>query len=234
MATYTRSDIIFDGDTFHVTWQCHNQDWLLKSEWAKTLYYNLLLRYKDKYAVTIYSYNFMDNHPHLSGKLESRELFSDFFKLVNSRFAREVNKRMKRRGQVVMDRFQSPRIQSDQELLRVMAYIDLNQVRAGKVKYVEENRWSSYRYYAFGEADKLITPAPTYEELGITDDERQNVYREMVAAVLASDETIRITGTHFIGDPKWVKEQYDNLRERGRIRREAQRAAMIQRMYRRE
>lgn len=234
MATYTRSDIIFDGDTFHVTWQCHNQDWLLKSNWAKELYYNLLLRYKDKYAVTIYSYNFMDNHPHLSGKLDSRELFSAFFKLVNSRFAREVNKRMNRRGQVVMDRFQSPRIKSDQELLRAMAYIDLNQVRAKKVKRVEDSRWSSYRYYAFGEKDELITMAPTYEELGTTPDERQIVYREMVAAILESDETICITGTHFIGDPKWVKEQYENLREMGRIRREAQRKNMIQRMYQRE
>ncbi len=46
----------------------------------------------------------MDNHPHLSGHLENKEDFSAFFRIVNSMFARLVNKKLKRRGQLVMDR----------------------------------------------------------------------------------------------------------------------------------
>ena len=55
-------------------------------------YYDLLLKYKDKYDVQIHAYNFMDNHPHLTGHLENKESFSAFFRVVNSQFARIVNK----------------------------------------------------------------------------------------------------------------------------------------------
>ena len=37
--------------------------------------------------------------------MTSKKGFSDFFRVVNNLFARKYNKRHKRRGQVVMDRF---------------------------------------------------------------------------------------------------------------------------------
>ena len=49
--------IICDDSYFHVTWLCHNKDRLLQQDWAKKLYYNLLLKYKDRHGVEIYSYN---------------------------------------------------------------------------------------------------------------------------------------------------------------------------------
>ena len=110
MAYLPRYEIICDNAHFHVTWQCHNKDWLMQWGWAKRAYYDLLLKYKDKYAIEVYSYNFMDNHPHLTGHLESKEQFSAFFRVVNSQFARIVNKQLNRRGQVVMERFKSPLI----------------------------------------------------------------------------------------------------------------------------
>ena len=120
--------IISDDSHFHVTWQCHNKDWLMKWDWAKEIYYNLLLKYKDKHGIDIYAYNLMDNHPHLAGHLQSKEAFSAFFRLVNGLFARAVNKRLKRRGQVVMDRFKSPRIETDEYMINAMAYIDMNHI----------------------------------------------------------------------------------------------------------
>ncbi|MFA4873924.1 MAG: transposase [bacterium] len=105
MAYRPRYTIVCDGCSFHVTWQCHNRDWLLREDWAKRLYYGLLLQYKDKYNVQIHSYQLMENHPHLTGTMTSKKGFSDFFRVVNNLFARKYNKRHKRRGQVVMDRF---------------------------------------------------------------------------------------------------------------------------------
>lgn len=196
-------------------------------EWSKKLYYDLLLKYKDKYGVEIYSYNFMDNHPHLSGKLSSREQFSNFFKLVNSLFAKKVNHRLKRQGQVVMDRFKSPRIQDDRHMLSVMAYIDLNQVRVGKVEIPEHNKWSSYNYYAYGAPDPLITPAPTYLGLANTDADRQQLYREMVYSILEAKQELNVTHTYFIGDPNWVAEQYQRLKEMNREKKSLKRPPKI-------
>lgn len=207
-----RYRIISDGSFFHVTWQCHNKDWFLQWNWAKKLYYDLLLKYKDKYRVQIYSYCFMDNHPHLSGRLENKEDFSAFFRIVNGLFARRVNKRLKRRGQLVMDRFKSPQIKDDGHLLNVIVYIDLNPYRAGKVEHPKDNEWSSFAYYAYGKEDALITPAPSYLALGNTDATRQKIYREMVNSLLVQPRAVNISQTYFIGDPDWVTAKYKELK----------------------
>ncbi len=214
MAYLPRREIVYDGVSFHVTWQCHNKDWLLKWDWAKRIYYDLLVKYKEKYGVVFHAYSFMDNHPHLIGTLTDREQFSHFFQTVHSQFARQVNKRLKRRGQVVMDRFKSPRIESDEHMLKAMAYVDLNPHRAGKVAHPKKNEWSSYRYYAHGKDDPLITPSPSYMALGRTAIERQQEYRGIVEAMMFQRRRMNISNTPFIGDPDWVLAQYRELCQR--------------------
>ncbi len=212
MAYRPRYTIVCDGSSFHVTWQCHNRDWLLREEWAKQLYYGLLLQYKDKYGIQIHSYQLMENHPHLTGTMTTKEGFSDFFRTVNNLFARKYNKRSKRRGQVVMDRFKSPRIQDDVYMLRAMTYGDLNGVRCGRDRGPRDARWSSYSYYAYGRDDPLISPATSYLALGETARERQRAYRAMVRELMRQDR-INISNTCFIGDPDWVRRQYDTLHD---------------------
>lgn len=215
MANLPRYAFIEDGSTFHVTWQCHNKDWLLDSDWAKKLYYQLLLKYKDRYQVQIYSYCFMSNHPHLTGRCEDKTLFSDFFRVVNSCFAKGYNKRRSRRGQVVMDRFKSPRIETDADLLKVMFYVDLNPKRAGMVMHPQDYAWSSYLYYAHGKEDPLLTPAPSYLALGLNVQERQMSYRMMVEEILKADwkERKPYSSVGFIGNPDWVTEKNRALQD---------------------
>lgn len=210
MAYRPRYSIVCDGCSFHVTWQCHNHDWLLKEIWAKRLYYDLLLKYKEQYGVQIHSYQLMENHPHLTGTMRVLEEFSAFFRVVNNLFARKYNQRMKRRGQAVMDRFKSPRIQDDRYMLTAMIYGDLNGVRCGRDERPEDAICSSYAYYAHGKDDPLITPAPSYLALGNTDEERRQAYRSMVHELMEQDR-INISNTCFIGDPDWVKVQYEGL-----------------------
>lgn len=212
MAYRPRYTIVCDGCSFHVTWQCHNRDWLLREDWAKQLYYGLLLQYKDKYGVQIHSYQLMENHPHLTGTMTTKENFSAFFRVVNNLFARKYNKRCRRRGQVVMDRFKSPRIQDDTYMLRAMTYGDLNGVRCKRDKQPDDAKWSSYAYYAYGRDDSLITPSPSYLTLGETPKDRQRAYRGMVQELMRQDR-INISNTCFIGDSDWVKQQYEILRE---------------------
>ena len=214
MPSQPRYLIIDDHSTFHVTWQCHNKDWLLKDDWAKEVYCHLLLKYKERYGVSIYSYCFMSNHPHLTGFCQDKELFSDFFRIVNSQFAKTINKQLKRRGQVVMDRFKSPRIETDEDLLKVMTYIDLNPKRAHIIEHPKDYAWTSFHYYAYGKEDPLITPAPSYLALGMTPQERQEAYLELVENVLKNDwkEKKPYSSMPFIGNPDWVLEKNLELR----------------------
>jgi len=224
MARIPRKLILGEDSLFHVTWQAHNKSWLLKHRWAKKLYYQILLRYKDKYEVTFFSYILMDNHIHLSGKLKSLDQFSAFFRIVNSIFAKEVNKRMGRCGQVVRDRFKSPCLQSERDLIQEMIYHDLNEVRAGKAFHPQSNEMSSYAHYAFGKTDPLLTNPEVYLRLGNTPEERQKAYRGMVDEILRvapRKKDGKYTQQLYIGDPHWVIQRYENLRKaEGEMRKE--------------
>lgn len=233
MAYLARQDILYDGATFHITWQCHNRSWFLADNAAKQLYYDLLLKYKDTYGVSIYSYSFMSNHPHMTGMALTRDGLSAFMQVVNSSFAKRINKMLKRRGQVVMDRFKSPVIQNDEALLRVMTYGDLNPNRAHMVAHPREYKWSSYHFYAYGAPDPLITPAPSYMALGNTDEERRQAYREMVDAIIEQDllEKREYSRLYCIGDPQWVKSRYEELRALGRAKHQAYLIRQRRQMY---
>lgn len=223
MAYHSRYHIVYDGCFFHVTWQCHNREWLLSSDDAKLFYYALLLKYKKKYGVTIHSYCFMSNHPHLTGQMRSREEFSNFFRVVNNLFARFYNKHHNRRGQVIMDRFKSPVIQSDLDMLRVMIYIDLNPVRQHMVAHPKEYLFTSYHYYAHGCDDPLLDPSPSYLALGQTPRQRQRAYREMVGHVLISEGFAKknYSAVCFIGEPEWVVQKYQELQAIMQMKRPA-------------
>jgi len=86
-------------------------------------------------------------------------------------------------------------------------------VRVGKVAHPLENKWSSYRYYAHGEADPLITPSPSYLGLGNTPEQRQALYSLMVELLMESKKVLNISHTYFIGNPDWVIRKYEEFRK---------------------
>lgn len=215
MAHFPRSVLVPEHAIFHVTWQCHNQDFHLNSNWAKQKYYSLLLAFKTKYHIKIFSYCFMSNHPHITGYSPSQKNLSDFFRTVNSLFARYYNKTCQRKGQLVMDRFKSPIIENSLSHLDVMHYIDLNPKRANIVGHPTKYKWSSYSHYAHGKDDPLIDEPECYINLGISPEERQKKYREMIEAILQSDwkEKKDYSISPYIGNPKWVQKKYEALLE---------------------
>ena len=74
--------------------------------------------------------------------------------------------------------------------------------------------YTSYHYYAYGEEDPLIDPSPAYLAMGNTPKERQRAYQHMVEGILATEGFVKrnYSSVPFIGDPKWVKEKYENLK----------------------
>jgi len=217
MAYYSRKEILGDSSYFHATWRCHNKDWLIEESETKRIYYKLLLKYKIKYNIKIYSYCFMNNHVHFVGFQEKINDLSNFMRVVNSCFSRIINKRLNRCGQVIMDRFRSPLISTDASLLRVMRYIDLNPYRANIVKHPKENKFSSYRFYAYGEKDELITVSPAFMLLGENDVKRRRKYVKIIEELIAMNKNQikeNFSFVYFIGEPTWVLEKYNELKNR--------------------
>ena len=208
MARLPRNLLVEEGSTNHCTWRSHGRALVLDTDEARQVFLSLLRKYKQKYGITIHSYCLMGTHPHVMCRTaKGQRAFSDFWKVVNWGFARWYNRRTQGRGQVVMERLRSPRIQDGRHQLVVMRYGDLNPVRAGLVRSPKHWRWSSFRHYAYGEPDDLITDAPEYLGLGRTSPQRRTAYQHLFAKPLVEELRVRrsdLVHGPFVGDREWV------------------------------
>jgi putative transposase len=203
------------GSSNHCTWRSHNYSRVLEEDAAKRVFLSLLGKYAPRHGILIRSYCLMGTHPHVvvvatRGQIE----FSRFWKVVNQLFARWYNRQQEsRRGQVVTQRMKSPLIQPDsngRHILTVMRYGDLNPVRAGMVRSPKDYAWSSYRHYAFGEPNPLISDEPEYLALGRTPSQRRLAYQQLFALPLTRTLRTRrpdLVEAPFVGNPDWVHER---------------------------
>jgi hypothetical protein len=75
----------------------------------------------------------------------------------------------------------------DIDTLEAMLYADANPVRAKMVSHPSKYRWSSYRFYAYGETSEFteaLDVPEAYLALGKTPKDRQRAYRSLMDAYL--------------------------------------------------
>ena len=83
---------------------------------------------------------------------------SEFVREVKQTFSRYFNKRHNRRGFFWGERFKSLIVEEGLTLVNLLAYIDLNPIRAGIVKRPEEYKWCSLGYHIqTGNKDSLLS-----------------------------------------------------------------------------
>ncbi|WP_045213591.1 transposase [Desulfonatronovibrio magnus] len=83
---------------------------------------------------------------------------SEFVREIKQTFSRYYNKRHNRRGFFWGERFKSMIVQEGHTLVNMLAYIDLNPIRAGIVKKPEDYRWCSLGYHTqTGNRDNLLS-----------------------------------------------------------------------------
>ena len=81
-----------------------------------------------------------------------------YVKEIKQGFSRYFNKKYGRRGTLWSERFKSLIVEDGLTLVNLLAYVDLNAVRAGIVKRPEEYRWCSLGYHIqSGNRDKLLS-----------------------------------------------------------------------------
>jgi len=198
----------------HWVWRCHNKEFLLKDDDVKLKLLKLIKIFKKRYGILLNHYNLMDNHPHFVLSIPSRTNWERFSRTVNSQLARYINKKYGRCGSVVMDRPKTIVLQRDEDVLRVMRYIDLNPVRAGMVKSPKDYRWSSYRHYAYGEKDPLIDECAVYKSLAFSPYRRRQIYQGFFSRALAQVNLRRrsdLMDVYFVGTVSWVERRLQEV-----------------------
>ena len=83
---------------------------------------------------------------------------SEYVKSLKQRFSRYYNKRRGRRGYFWAERYTSVLVQEGRTLVNLLAYIDLNPVRAGLVGRPEDYRWCSLGHHLrTSHSDELLS-----------------------------------------------------------------------------
>ncbi len=83
---------------------------------------------------------------------------SEFMRSFKQSFGRYFNKKHNRKGYFWGDRYKSVIVEEGRTLINLLAYIDLNPIRAGIVKRPEEYRWSGLGYLVqTGNRDNLVS-----------------------------------------------------------------------------
>jgi len=131
--------------------------------------------------------------------------------LIAGRTAREYNQRKNRKGAFWEDRYHATAVKTGNHLIRCLAYIDLNMVRAGVVRHPCE--------WMYGGYNEIQNPKQRYSQinrpkltalLGIKDNDQLSEYhRNWVEEVLKNSSNQRDakwTQSIAVGDKEFVME----------------------------
>ena len=162
-----------------------------------------LAELKLEHPFDLYHYCLMETHLHLLIKVGKKSDFSNFSKRLNLSYSSYYQRNYGLIGHFWQGRFKSQLISNDPYFIQCGKYIELNPVKTGTVKNPDDYPWSSYWYYSSAEHNDLITEDIFYHELGVTKDERQRNYKNLVIDSAVSDHLDK-TDTIAVGDKKFV------------------------------
>jgi putative transposase len=156
---------------------------MFRDDEDKSYFLDLLSICKEKFHSRVYSYCIMTNHFHILLDTNGYDI-SSFMKSLNQRYVKYINKKYRRRGHLLADRFNSKIVINSEYTLTVSAYIHNN------VKDIPEytNNIFDYPYSSMGiylgkEKDKRNLIDTEFILGSIDENDRQRAliaYAEMV------------------------------------------------------
>jgi len=141
---------------------------------------------KEKFNIQVISYNFMQTHYHLILQTIQEDLHKAM-QFFNNGLSRKYNRAHKRKGHVWRRRYYDQLIESDEQLLICMRYVERNAINAGVANDVNGWFWNSFQEYE-KIGSELVTYPGIYKLLGSSQAERQLRYRGMVETPIPSDK----------------------------------------------
>lgn len=158
----------------------NNRNTVFKSDEDYLYFIELVFKYKLEHPFELYHYCLMPNHTHFLIQTKKALDFSIFMKKLNLAYFHHYKREYGWVGHFWQDRYKSQAVGKDAYFIQCGKYIELNPIKAKIVEKPEDYPYSSYRYYALGIRNNLITTDFIYEELGIDNIERQKNYQKLI------------------------------------------------------
>jgi putative transposase len=99
--------------------------------------------------IELHSYILMPNHIHLVLKQIGLNDLKNFMQSIFIKYSMYFNKRYQRVGPLYQSRYKAVLITSDNYLLHLMRYLNLNSVKLDPSKYPKYQSWKSWRDYPY-------------------------------------------------------------------------------------
>ncbi|MFN0041520.1 MAG: transposase [Burkholderiales bacterium] len=182
---------VIPGQPQHIIQRGNNRQAIFRAEADYQLFRDTLAEAADQYGLAVHAYVWMSNHVHLLATPTEDNSISKVFQSVGRKYVQYFNYTYQRSGTLWEGRYRATVVDSEQYLLSLMRYIELNPVRANMVAHPRDFPWSSYRRHADGETGKnsdWLTAHREYQRLGRSAEERQTAYRQLFRAALHQDD----------------------------------------------
>lgn len=155
MPRYSRNALC--GNFFHVIVQGLNKEYIFYKDCYKERYRQLLIKESTSNNIKIIAYCIMNNHAHILMFVDDTDEMSKCMHKINTNYAKFYNREQERVGFVFRDRFYTQPIKNETHLLRCVAYIHKNPVKAGLVNKESDYKYSSYNEYTNLSESQLIS-----------------------------------------------------------------------------
>ena len=178
---------VIPGQPQHIIQRGNNRQVIFSAEQDFQFFRDALVDAARQRGLAIHGYVWMTNHVHLLATPQFNDSISKTFQSVGRRYVQYFNFTYQRSGTLWEGRYRATVVDSEQYLLTLMRYIELNPVRAGMVASAQDYPWSSYCRNALGESGPnadWLTPHVEYSRLGQSDADRQSSYRALFTGAI--------------------------------------------------
>lgn len=186
---------VIPGQPQHIIQRGNNRQAIFAADADYRFFRDALADAARKHGLAIHAYVWMTNHIHLLATPQLIDSISKTVQSVGRRYVQYFNYTYQRSGTLWEGRYRSTVVDSEQYLLTLMRYIELNPVRADMVSHPGDYPWSSYCRNALdgaGPDTDFVTPHPEYLRLGQSVEERKKTYCHLFHAAIETNDLTQI------------------------------------------
>jgi putative transposase len=178
---------VIPGQPQHIIQRGNNRQAIFAAESDYQFFRDCLVEAAGRFGLAIHAYVWMTNHIHLLATPAYEDSISKTFQSAGRKYVQYFNFAYRRTGTLWEGRYRATVVDTENYLLKLMRYIDMNPVRAGMVTHPRDYPWSSHRHYAYGDEGLnhlWLTAHDEYLKLDRDPKARREAYRALFKSEL--------------------------------------------------
>ena len=211
---------VIPGQPQHVIQRGNNRQAIFAADANYQFFRDAIVEASGRFGLAIHAYVWMTNHVHLLVTPMYADSIGKTLQSVGRKYVQYFNFTYKRSGTLWEGRYRATVVDTENYLLKLMHYIDMNPVRASMVAHPREYPWSSYAHYATGDSGLnavWLHPHEQYDALGVIPTERQAAYRQMFRETISAADLNAIRDCTHKGwalGSEWFRAEIERLGQR--------------------